>query len=222
MPADGQTTKFLYTILKQLDLKSVRIPLLPLVRFLFCGRIDVDMQQVDWNLVASQLEITNGHAARMRFSRFRQHIEGIPVNSRTPRTPRPKKPKAAEKPKSKKAMLEEMRPQPPPTPTPVIKLEPFIKPEPGMEAMGYPSGMSSIPMANTTAATSSAQQVFYYPVHNPSTVAPSDLTLRYPAPEPTFGYSKPPIGENWVPVKTEKDGEEVIMQDVFIKKESAN
>jgi hypothetical protein len=25
MPADGQTAKFLYTILKQLDLKSVRI-----------------------------------------------------------------------------------------------------------------------------------------------------------------------------------------------------
>jgi hypothetical protein len=62
---DGQTARFLYTILKQLDLKTI-----------------------DWNLVANGLDITNGHAARMRFSRFKQHMEGIPTQ---PRTPRPKK-----------------------------------------------------------------------------------------------------------------------------------
>ena len=62
---DGQTARFLYTILKQLDLKAI-----------------------DWNLVADGLDITNGHAARMRFSRFRQHMEGIPTQ---PRKPRPKK-----------------------------------------------------------------------------------------------------------------------------------
>ena len=62
---DGQTARFLYTILKQLDLKAI-----------------------DWNLVADSLNITNGHAARMRFSRFKQHMEGIPTQ---PRTPRPKK-----------------------------------------------------------------------------------------------------------------------------------
>ncbi|KAI9828887.1 MAG: hypothetical protein M1819_006502 [Sarea resinae] len=59
MPTDGATAKFLYTILKQLDLKCI-----------------------DWNLVASQLEITNGHAARMRFSRFKQHMEGVNPNPR--------------------------------------------------------------------------------------------------------------------------------------------
>jgi len=62
---DGQTARFLYTILKQLDLKAI-----------------------DWNLVAEGLDITNGHAARMRFSRFKQHMEGIPTQ---PRNPRPKK-----------------------------------------------------------------------------------------------------------------------------------
>lgn len=50
---DGQTARFLYTIIKQLDLKAI-----------------------DWNLVAASLEITNGHAARMRYSRFKQQIEG--------------------------------------------------------------------------------------------------------------------------------------------------
>jgi hypothetical protein len=62
---DGQTARFLYTILKQLDLKAI-----------------------DWNLVADGLDITNGHAARMRFSRLKQHMEGIPTQ---PRNPRPRK-----------------------------------------------------------------------------------------------------------------------------------
>ncbi|KAI9825235.1 MAG: hypothetical protein M1832_001269 [Thelocarpon impressellum] len=53
MPTDGAHAKFLYTILKQLDLKSI-----------------------DWNAVAGQLDITNGHAARMRFSRFKAQMEG--------------------------------------------------------------------------------------------------------------------------------------------------
>lgn len=59
---DGQTAKFLYTIIKQLDLKAI-----------------------DWNLVAGSLEITNGHAARMRYSRFKQHMEGATTQPRAPR-----------------------------------------------------------------------------------------------------------------------------------------
>lgn len=60
---DGQTARFLYTIIKQLDLKAI-----------------------DWNLVAGSLEITNGHAARMRYSRFKQHMEGATTQPRAPRT----------------------------------------------------------------------------------------------------------------------------------------
>ena len=53
---DGQTAKFLYSILKQLDLKAV-----------------------DWTQVAEAIGITNGHAARMRYSRFKSQIEGAPA-----------------------------------------------------------------------------------------------------------------------------------------------
>jgi hypothetical protein len=50
--------------------------------------------KVDWSLIASQLDISNGHAARMRFSRLRQHMEGV---STTPRNPRPRKNNASNK-----------------------------------------------------------------------------------------------------------------------------
>ncbi|MCJ1307183.1 hypothetical protein MMC25_000829 [Agyrium rufum] len=50
---DNANAKFLYTIIKQLDHRNI-----------------------DWNLVAKELGITNGHAARMRFSRFKQHMDG--------------------------------------------------------------------------------------------------------------------------------------------------
>ena len=84
MPTDGPTAKFLYSIIKQLDLKSASSPIhssqeLPWLTF---------HQQIDWNLVANQLEISNGHAARMRYSRFRQQMEGT---TSTPRGSRPKK-----------------------------------------------------------------------------------------------------------------------------------
>ncbi|RAK74870.1 uncharacterized protein BO72DRAFT_515166 [Aspergillus fijiensis CBS 313.89] len=62
VPTDTPASKFLYAILKQLDLRSV-----------------------DWNLVASDLEISNGHAARMRYSRFRQQMEGNVPSTRAPR-----------------------------------------------------------------------------------------------------------------------------------------
>lgn len=65
---DGQTARFLYTIIKQLDLKAI-----------------------DWNLVAGSLEITNGHAARMRYSRFKQHMEGATTQSRAPRASKKEK-----------------------------------------------------------------------------------------------------------------------------------
>ena len=50
---DAQSAQFLYLILKQLDLKSV-----------------------NWQSVADGLGIKNGHAARMRWSRYKLHAEG--------------------------------------------------------------------------------------------------------------------------------------------------
>ncbi|KAL8824405.1 MAG: hypothetical protein Q9170_008167 [Blastenia crenularia] len=68
MPTDAAVAKFLYTIMKQLVLKSI-----------------------DWNAVATELQITNGHAARMRYSRFKQCMEGSTPTTRKPRIPAPRK-----------------------------------------------------------------------------------------------------------------------------------
>ncbi|RAH82570.1 hypothetical protein BO86DRAFT_428338 [Aspergillus japonicus CBS 114.51] len=92
VPTDTPASKFLYAILKQLDLRSV-----------------------DWNLVATDLEISNGHAARMRYSRFRQQMEG---NVPSTRAPRAKK----DNPKSNKGGLPSENGQkslPSPSPEPV-------------------------------------------------------------------------------------------------------
>ncbi|KAM5456401.1 hypothetical protein MaudCBS49596_001424 [Microsporum audouinii] len=196
MPADGQTTKFLYTILKQLDLKSI-----------------------DWSLVASQLEITNGHAARMRFSRFRQHMEG---NTTTARTPRAKKSKA-ETAKSKKTMFEDLARGKEHSPTerssPPLKQELAVKAELAFGAGAppqyfYPQGAAAVPrsLENTPVQNNT-------PFYDFSTVSPADLTVPSFVPEPVIGYSAPPFGENWIPVKAERADGEVEMQDLFIKSE---
>lgn len=85
---DGQTPMFLYAILKQLDLRSI-----------------------DWNQVAAGLDISNGHAARMRYSRMRTQFEGMSNQAKPPRARKEKegegksaKEKAA---KGKRALLEE-------------------------------------------------------------------------------------------------------------------
>lgn len=124
MATDGATPKFLYTILKQLDLKSV----------MSSHNLSIDSEhytdnfgQVDWNDVAGNLGITNGHAARMRFSRFKQQMEGIP--------PAPRKPRAVathhKKPKREKAKpTREMEPK--------KKSQPMVKPEPGDDMVQMP------------------------------------------------------------------------------------
>ncbi|KAF6235195.1 hypothetical protein HO173_006389 [Letharia columbiana] len=71
MPTDGAISKFLYVIMKQLDLKSI-----------------------DWQQVADQLDIAKGHAARMRYSRFKQQMEGVPSAPRKARATVPHQRKA--------------------------------------------------------------------------------------------------------------------------------
>lgn len=60
---NAQHANLLYTILKQLDLRGV-----------------------DWALVASTLDIANGHAARMRYTRFKQQMEGTQTQKKGPKT----------------------------------------------------------------------------------------------------------------------------------------
>ncbi|KAL4943888.1 hypothetical protein BDV06DRAFT_220847 [Aspergillus oleicola] len=73
MPTDSDSSRFFYAIIKQLDLK-----------------------RVNWKLVASQNGISNAHAARMRFHRFRNEIENIKPRKRkqTASNTQPKKSKS--------------------------------------------------------------------------------------------------------------------------------
>lgn len=59
MPSDKQNAEFMYAMLKQLDLKYI-----------------------DWTRIAAENNITNGHAARMRFSRYRAAMEGTKPSPR--------------------------------------------------------------------------------------------------------------------------------------------
>jgi len=83
MTNDSATTRLLYAILSQKCLKDI-----------------------DWNKVASNPiicgEITNGHAARMRYSRFKKQMDGNASVKRHRNTPSPKKVKVEKKVPSKK------------------------------------------------------------------------------------------------------------------------
>lgn len=84
---DNQMTRFLFAILKQKNLKDVSdidSTSLPPKISLTCH------PQIDWNAVARDpiltAPITNGHAARMRYSRFRSSMLGLEPQKRN-RTP---------------------------------------------------------------------------------------------------------------------------------------
>ncbi|KAE9982146.1 hypothetical protein BLS_006492 [Venturia inaequalis] len=62
MPTDKQNVEFMWAIVKQLEVKHI-----------------------DWNIVAAANNISNGHAARMRFHRLRQAMEGIATKHRAPK-----------------------------------------------------------------------------------------------------------------------------------------
>ncbi|KAI1932394.1 hypothetical protein LOZ65_000688 [Ophidiomyces ophidiicola] len=177
LPADGQTAKFLYTILKQLDLKLI-----------------------DWSLVASQLDITNGHAARMRFSRFRQHMEGITSTSKAPRTKKPK----ADRPKPKKQTFTDLKAQPE---MPRIKPEAVVKVEEDICSQIDPS-LLEIPQYLGPAQP-----------HPFATVAPAELSRPFAPSEIPIGYSRPPAGENWAHIKPEPCSQVAFMENVFVKME---
>ncbi|KAL2001442.1 hypothetical protein VTN02DRAFT_1758 [Thermoascus thermophilus] len=214
MPGDGQTSKFLYTIIKQLDLKTI-----------------------DWNLVASQLDISNGHAARMRFSRFRQHMEGIQSTPRAKKTTsKSEKGEANGKADGKaNGKADSLKPSkrtaaadiegPPPIkkeradPVGLSNVDIFVKSEPGPEP-----GLSAVPPAVTLQMTPFAPvpQGLSLGDHYPlMTVAPSDLTLQRPvAPSFSTCFHTPQIKPEpmWTPVKMEPKDDRC---DIFVKMEPA-
>ncbi|KAF7588790.1 hypothetical protein BBP40_005221 [Aspergillus hancockii] len=199
MPTDGPTVKFLYTIIKQLDLKSI-----------------------DWSLVASQLEISNGHAARMRYSRFRQQMEGT---TSTPRSSRPKKTSNKAKTSSSKAEL--LKESISSDPQPVAKQEarassyepvPYIKTDPNAPRFHT---LADIPSATCHMMQGSPAQpsTVLYPQ---LTISPADLTRYTAAPSflgPTIGFEHQPNPTHlWSSVKTEPE-DNGGMCDIFIKEE---
>lgn len=157
--------------------------------------------QIDWNLVAAQLEISNGHAARMRFSRFKQQMEGV---TSTPRASKPKKTTRTGSEKGSKPGLEKGVVSPPPAPpvkqetgtetaydpgqSPYIKTEsePYLQRIPTLEDPSMPSTLYTRPLQPYR-----PQQQFYrqqypsyayspyttYTPYSPMTVAPPDLTM---------------------------------------------
>ncbi|KAI1388361.1 uncharacterized protein F4822DRAFT_243209 [Hypoxylon trugodes] len=108
----------------------------PMTRFLFAILRQKNLKDIDWNRVAHDpvlsQEITNGHAARMRFSRFRTTMLGTEVVRRN-RTTQPKSrvSKAKKEPRMKKTELVKLEPapdspvfrEPTETPAPEIKQE---------------------------------------------------------------------------------------------------
>lgn len=123
---EAQTPMFLYNILKQLDLRSI-----------------------DWNKVANSLGISNGHAARMRYSRMKTQFEGGPQ----PKVAKPKKEKqsdakpAKDKPKNKRLLENDDDSAPVASPQTTLqytsRLDPESKrikldPHPYVNAWGHP------------------------------------------------------------------------------------
>ncbi|KAF4625464.1 hypothetical protein G7Y89_g12702 [Cudoniella acicularis] len=93
MPNDNAITRLLYAILSQKCLK------------------DIDWNKVAHDPILSQ-EITNGHAARMRYSRFKKQMDGTTGIVNKQKNPRPRKSKveknkAVKKEKGKKSREEE-------------------------------------------------------------------------------------------------------------------
>ncbi|KAI9038359.1 uncharacterized protein KD926_010895 [Aspergillus affinis] len=200
MPTDGPTAKFLYTIIKQLDLKAI-----------------------DWSVVASQLEISNGHAARMRYSRFRQQMEGI---ASTPRAPRAKKTPNKSKAGSCKA---DMQPEANiAQPKSEVKQDPgllfyqsnpFIKTDPYGQQI--PS-LGDIPQATSPQMLSNTPLQMSTIPYSSATVAPSDLRMyatphAFPSLSPMEFGQHPSPHHVWTPVKAEPEDHGV--DDILVKVE---
>ncbi|KAJ5502540.1 hypothetical protein N7463_005414 [Penicillium fimorum] len=137
LETDTPTAKFLYTIIKQLDLKSV-----------------------DWNRVASDIEVSNGHAARMRYSRFRQQMEGNTGASKPKR--KAKKGKTIEPP----AEMQGIFPMAPPLMMPTMEStdsslpgNPFVKCEPGTQGN---ANLQSFPQNSPQLMLEASTEAQYY------------------------------------------------------------
>ncbi|RDW70740.1 uncharacterized protein DSM5745_08251 [Aspergillus mulundensis] len=226
MPIDSPTAKFLYTIIKQLDLKGI-----------------------DWSLVASQLDISNGHAARMRYHRFRNQMEGYQPQQRKRAANANTNKSSSKTAASCKSGLQKAMRSPSPTLMPAIKPEPSeekhnvcdqkIPPYIKTEQESSSSGYAHIPIPRLADIPQ-----YYPPTPHSSAYLPS-MAARYHysmslAPEPrisppaytaTPAYPPVPAYETgyrssvaWGPIKNEpkdmsEEKKDLDMGDVQVKEE---
>ncbi|KAL3476799.1 hypothetical protein BJX99DRAFT_258134 [Aspergillus californicus] len=215
MPTDSPGAKFLYTIIKQLDLKGI-----------------------DWSLVASQLEISNGHAARMRYHRFRNQMEGI--------TSKPRKKDANKPSKSgmgfgKEDLLQhETSPEPSQSvkseplsgSNPYIKTEqastsnPYIKTEPRSALSSYiksepypcpPSSLDNIPHVMSDPFYHCSPQPGSSTYTRMAVTTPEIMFSPIPIYPPIHTYGSP---VPWTPVKVEPKielKEDVRMEETLVR-----
>lgn len=165
----------------------------------------------------------------MRYSRFRQQMEGT---TSTPRTSRPKKTptKAGKGATSKTDLLKKVSsPQPPvkqENPGPAYQPSSYIKSDPYSQEI---LNLANIPHVSTQMMTSQPVQPQMVP-YPPLTMAPGALTMYAPVPtfppSPPLAYHQQPGLNTWAPIKAEPQsqpgspaGNKVI--DVPVKAEPA-
>ncbi|KAI5864205.1 hypothetical protein GGS23DRAFT_487498 [Durotheca rogersii] len=185
-----------------------------MTRFLFAILRQKNLKDIDWNTVAHDpilaQEITNGHAARMRYSRFRSAMLGLePTRRNRTGPPKSRVSKSKKDPKGKKdeAIKSELAPQRPPTPPPLpesvlrkIKQEtPQLSLEPRLTPARTPAPASLASLPNTPGLMSAAAEMpsrFLTPCSDLDLFAPagalppspgSDLAGA-PPPPPAFDF----------------------------------
>lgn len=103
---DNAMARFLFCILQQKDLKDVSVLGYAGYAVYISRPPRLTSKQIDWNKVAHNpiltQEITNGHAARMRYSRFRASLLGIEPQRRNRGPNKSKVTKSKKDPKGKK------------------------------------------------------------------------------------------------------------------------
>ncbi|KAL8721182.1 MAG: hypothetical protein Q9181_007761, partial [Wetmoreana brouardii] len=169
------------------------------------------IEQIDWNAVATELEITNGHAARMRYSRFKQQMEGITPQVRKPRaTKSGDKADGTAKAKKKRKRDDEtqvddedtgvstpmagvestapsVKPEPAVKDKASVKLE-QIKPEPVVKEESTETGFGSLPAARLESQTPMVGCLTTHPWLEPAPdffALPEDLQMGLEANTPS-------------------------------------
>ncbi|KAH9883492.1 hypothetical protein F4778DRAFT_801841 [Xylariomycetidae sp. FL2044] len=160
-----------------------------MTRFLFAILRQKNLKDIDWNKVAHDpilaQEITNGHAARMRYSRFRSAMLGTePTRRNRTGPPKARVTKSKKDPKGRKDGPENPKPEPEvDSPAPSIESSPAPSEPPAPRIKqentsfggynmrltpGLTPGPTSVPVPNPTAMSSA--------MANPPTIQPRFLT----------------------------------------------